>query len=205
MKRKRTILCLLVLSLLLAGCAVREEKTSTSVTLTEHDFVKTALPTPDVEPLTGDWYGWWHMTETSGDWARMDGYWWDCCAHAEGEDVLTLALWDENFPKEQGLGNVVILQNGETLRTVAGDFLDRSLTADEQELLVTSDEAGRMLTIRGRYPAVNSEGGFRYEIRLRPWGSRWTDGEDKPYYYEDWYLLLIEAGKSMPDELGGGR
>ena len=36
---------------------------------------------------------------------------------------------------------------------------------------------------------------------MRPWGHRWGDaGEDVlPYFYTDWYLPLIEAGKSMPD------
>ena len=38
---------------------------------------------------------------------------------------------------------------------------------------------------------------------LRPWGSLWPDEEDRlPYYYEDWYLPLIESGEEMPDVLG---
>ena len=40
-------------------------------------------------------------------------------------------------------------------------------------------------------------------IYLRPWGSRWPGSEDeKPYYYESWYLPLIEAGEAMPDKIG---
>ena len=53
--------------------------------------------------------------------------------------------------------------------------------------------------------ATVGKGGFSYEIYLRPWGSKWPeDDEDKlPYYYNDWYLPLIEAGKDMPDTIGG--
>ena len=36
---------------------------------------------------------------------------------------------------------------------------------------------------------------------------RWEDVRAKdesllPYYYDDWYLPLIEAGGSMPDQIG---
>ncbi len=27
--------------------------------------------------------------------------------------------------------------------------------------------------------------------------------DDIPYYYDDWYLPLVEAGSAMPDAIGG--
>lgn len=59
-----------------------------------------------------------------------------------------------------------------------------------------------MIYIDGWYE--NGDDGYYYEIYLRPWGLRWDDaGEDYlPYLYDDWYLPLIDAGKSMPDSIG---
>ena len=49
-------------------------------------------------------------------------------------------------------------------------------------------------------------GSFDYELVLRPWGALWDDvpAEDlkaKPYFYEDWYLPLVEAGAAMPSAI----
>ena len=70
-------------------------------------------------------------------------------------------------------------------------------------ITVTEDEEGTLLTIRGHYDAVESEGGFSFEIFLRPWGSLWPGKENEiPYYYEDWYLPLIRAGSAIPEAIG---
>ena len=42
---------------------------------------------------------------------------------------------------------------------------------------------------------------------MRPWGERWddvalSDPDDVPYYYEDWYLPMIDAGSTVPDSVG---
>ena len=200
MRRKRELFLLLVI-ILLTGCAAREEIKTASIQL-----VRQAEPTAAPQTLSGDWYGWWHMNEVSGDWEHMDGYWWDCCASVDGGgDVFTMTLLDENLPKEQELGRAVCTVTGDELRCLTGDFLDCDLESDDWAMYLLTDEAGRELIIRGSYTAVNSEGGFRYEILLRPWGSLWPEDEERPYLYEDWYLPLIEAGQAMPDTLGNGR
>ena len=58
-----------------------------------------------------------------------------------------------------------------------------------------------MICIDGWYEDGDDE--YHYEIYLRPWGLYWDDaGEDfLPYSYTDWYLPMIEAGKSMPDSI----
>ena len=48
---------------------------------------------------------------------------------------------------------------------------------------------------------------MHFRLYLRPWGMDWEDvrAADEsllPYYYDDWYLPLIEAGGSMPDQIG---
>ena len=152
------------------------------------------------ETLYGDWYGWWRMYDTSGDWAHMYGYWWDCCAGI-GEDG-TMLIWDEDMPKDYFLAEAELRINGRSLSCFGGTILDRELTSKSWDMTLTEDDCGTMLTISGRYKAVGS-GGFSYEMYLRPWGSLWPDEEDRlPYYYEDWYLPLIESGEEMPDVLG---
>ena len=61
-----------------------------------------------------------------------------------------------------------------------------------------------MICISGDYEDGDDE--FHYDIYLRPWGLYWDDMEEDayPYRYNDWYLPLIDAGKSMPDAIGEG-
>ena len=61
-----------------------------------------------------------------------------------------------------------------------------------------------MIYIDGWYEG--EEGGYKYEVYLRPWGVLWDDvkadyPENLPYYY-DWYVSLAEQGMSAPDEIG---
>lgn len=153
--------------------------------------------------LTGDWYGWWKMDHCSGDWAKMYGYYWDCCAELGGEgDALRLLLWDEDLPRETRLAEADLSEAEGALRCTGGSFLDRELGGDDWKITRSEDECGTLLTIEGQYTAVG-KGGFHYLIYLRPWGSRWPGSEDeKPYYYETWYLPLIEAETPMPDTIG---
>ena len=149
----------------------------------------------------GDWYGWWHIRHATGDWAGKYGYFWDCCAEI-GEDGLLL-LWDETLPKDNFLAETRLVTGENGISCRGGSMLDRELEPENWELLVSEDKEGRLLTIRGRYDSVKTEGGFSYEIFLRPWGSEWPGSANEvPYYYEDWYLPLIRAGKEMPDTIG---
>ena len=151
-----------------------------------------------------DWYGWWKMDHCSGDWSKMYGYYWDCCAVlSEGEDGrMSLLLWDEDLPREIGLAEARLLETEGKLVCQSGSFLDRELSASVWSVTESGDDCGTLLSIEGQYKAVG-KGGFHYIIYLRPWGSLWPGSEDeKPYYYENWYLPLVEAGRPMPDVIG---
>ena len=149
----------------------------------------------------GDWYGWWRMYGTSGDWAQMDGCWWDCCAEIEDRRML---LWDEDLPRDNFLAEAELSTRGGDIRCLGGSFLDRKLKSGSWDITLSEDSCGTLMTVSGKYDAVR-DGSFSYEIFLRPWGSKWPeDDKDKlPYYYKDWYLPLIEAGRDMPDIIGG--
>ena len=57
-----------------------------------------------------------------------------------------------------------------------------------------------MICIDGWYE--DGDDAYHYEIYLRPWGLYWDDMEEERLSrtaMTDWYLPLIDAGKSMPD------
>lgn len=210
--RKRAVVCLaLILTFVFCACGKTGAADKTVVVLRE-----TAAPTDSPEPTipaednegtsakASDWYGWWRMFNTSGDWAHMYGYYWDCCAEIRKEDdSLRLQLWDEDISKYIGLSSARIRESGGALQCAVGAFLDREIGPEDWRITRTQDECGVLLHIEGSYEAVG-KGGFQYEIFLRPWGSRWPGSKDeKPHYYENWYLPLIDAGVRMPDEIGG--
>ena len=109
--RKRALMCMvLLLAFLLCACGKTGAAQKTVVVLHE-----TEAPTPSAESAAtdespepaaakaSDWYGWWRMFNTSGDWAHMYGYYWDCCAEIRKEgDSLRLQLWDEDISKYIG-------------------------------------------------------------------------------------------------------
>ena len=91
-------------------------------------------------------------------------------------------------------------ENG-TMTSEGGWFTDVALEHADWIVDPGLVERDNMVYIDGWYE--NGDDGYYYEIYLRPWGLRWDDaGEDYlPYLYDDWYLPLIDAGKSMPDSI----
>lgn len=196
---RKAFCTILLLAFCITGCGKAEDKT----------VVRLDSPPPtevvqrESDTLAGDWYGWWRMKNTRGDWAKMYGYYWDCCAEIrEREDgSYTVLIWDEDLPKDYFLAEAVI-PAGETLRCESGSFLDRELSAESWNISLRADAGGTLLTIQGEYEAVGN-GGFHYDIYLRPWGERWPGSADeRPFGYESWYLPLIEAGSPMPETIG---
>ena len=197
--RFRITAAVLALVLLLAGCGKGDTDTVKTVVV-ENGSIDRAAAKTAVTDISGDWYGWWRMYSTSGDWAHMYGYWWDCCAEVKDGSML---LWDEDLPKANFLAEAKLSMHGKDVRCTGGSFIDRELKSGSWDITLSEDDCGTLMTISGKYDAVG-KGGFSYEIFLRPWGSKWPeDDEDKlPYYYNDWYLPLIEEGKDMPDVIG---
>ncbi len=147
---------------------------------------------------TGDWYGWWEISG-SPDTALLADTWYDLCARFTPcpDGTLRLRLWDEDQSSEKPMGEL-ILRPGE----------DGSLVSEEG--FFWFDEPGEgSWTLRqkdGRidYTGRHEAGGesFSFTLALRRWGTRWSEGERRPYYYESWYLPLLEAGEEMPGKMG---
>ena len=206
MRRARCcILCVLAAGALLAGCrgAGREKTTLVAEAAAPPEAAVTA-ELPEKETLAGNWYGWWRIDHTSGDWAHMYGYWWDCAAWVTGTapGEYSLTLRDEDMLEGKTTAWLSLAEKDGALVCTEGRLLDRDLPDESLEILLSADNFGPLLTLRGRYTAVMSKGAFSYEFFLRPWGSRWPEQEDAmPFRYRDWYLPLVEAGEDMPPEL----
>ena len=183
----------------------------------------TTLPAPTGDALldwwNGAWYGWWTMTGCSGAYESMAGRWWDACAVIDiGSDYTgTVTIWDEDYSRADPMSQVSVTLNsagaGEhgTVMSESGYFTNLPLEhADwiiDPAINSRFPDVENMICIEGWYEDGEDE--FYYEVYLRPWGQLWDDfaadyPDDIPYYYDDWYLPLVESGSAMPDVVGGG-
>ena len=182
----------------------------------------TALPAPTGDALldwwNGAWYGWWTMTGCSGAYESMAGKWWDACAVIDiGSDYTgTVTIWDEDYSRADPMSQATVTLNsagvGEhgTVMSESGYFTNLPLEhADwivDPAINSRFPDVENMICIEGWYEDGDDE--FYYEVYLRPWGQLWDDfaadyPDDIPYYYDDWYLPLVESGSAMPDVVGG--
>ena len=182
----------------------------------------TTLPAPTGDALldwwNGAWYGWWTMTGCSGAYESMAGQWWDACAVIDiGSDYTGIVtIWDEDYSRADPMLQASVTLNsagvGEhgTVMSESGYFTNLPLEhADwiiDPAINSRFPDVENMICIEGWYEDGDDE--FYYEVYLRPWGQLWDDfaadyPDDIPYYYDDWYLPLVESGSSMPDVVGG--
>ena len=158
----------------------------------------------------GEWYGWWQMTGCSGYYESMEGQRWDVCGVIDigADDTGTVTLWDEDYTKAEAMAAATVSLSdtgtGEhgTMMSEGGWFTDVALEHADWIVDPGLMEQEDMICIDGWYEDGEDE--YHYEIYLRPWGLKWDDTEEDrlPNYYDDWYLPLIDAGKSMPDSIG---
>ena len=158
----------------------------------------------------GEWYGWWKMSGCYGSYESMEGNWWDVCGDIDiGTDYTgTITLWDEDYTRSDPMASAQVSLSeagtGEhgTVMSEGGWFTNVAL--EHADWIVDPDllDYDDMIWISGDYEDGDDE--FHYDIYLRPWGLYWEDMDESgyPYRYTDWYLPLIDAGKSMPDAIG---
>ena len=188
----------------------REETAETESESESEATMSAANQDPLIDWWNGEWYGWWEMTGCSGEYESMEGQWWDICGVIEidADRTGTVTLWDEDYTKDEAMASAAVSLSdtgtGEhgTLTSEGGWFTDVALAHADWIVDPGLQELADIICIDGRYE--NGDDTYRYEIYLRPWGLYWDDVEEenRPYLYADWYLPLIDAGKSMPDSIG---
>ncbi len=146
----------------------------------------------------GDWYGWWNIESSEGE---MPVTWYDCCAVFNEADnsLIKMTLWDENSRRNKPLSEVFFeREDNGALTSLNGYFMladvqrgEWSFQPKENEIYIANlnhDSSGEC---------------FRFSIYLHPWGDRWKDAPEgqTPFYFEDWYLPLLDDDKAMPDSI----
>lgn len=158
-------------------------------------------------------YGWWVINDASGLYATWEGSWWDCCAvTTTSGEAVSLSVWDEdgNASNALMLSADLYCDASGALKLISGDFWDCALP--DSFCLLPGAQTGfpydGLYITEGYYSDPNlDDSSFSYTIYLRPWGALWddwsaTESSCLPYYYEDWYLPLLEAGyASAPTDL----
>lgn len=169
----------------------------------------------------GDWYGWWIIYEGEGDWAEAEDVAFDVCGRINVDPSTAsghISLWDQDEGNnkvrwEVDLAFVEGYDDRGIMCSETGSFWGESMPVGNWYVDPTEYpycEFENFICIQGTYEDSYGEG-FTYYIFLRPWGTRWEDirsGDmsDMPYtdmmpvLYDGWYLPLINAGKSMPND-----
>ena len=166
---------------------VREDKSRTSE---EQDSTME-------ESFLGNWYGWWKIEDSQGE---MPVTWYDCCAvfEAQEDGTVLMTLWDEDGSRTDPLSQVRFKPEDDAMVSLSGYFASMEIRGG-QWLLTESDPAILIPDIDH-----NAEGeNFRATVYLRRWGQSWssTPAEQRPFYYEDWYLPLLKQKAEMPDQI----
>lgn len=195
----------------------RKEESSEAVSSTEPEASNESASELQ-QWWSGDWYGWYNQVSAYGSWEDGDGAFYDCCAEIVMDDDTagTIRIWDETFTKDVPLVECAISFGPGTTSAGAfmsedGEYIDAAIAHADWIVdpgASTVSQYDHMICIDGTYEDPEDEGGFDYFIYMRPWGMDWEDVAAKdtemlPIGYKDWYLPLIEAGKEMPDEIGG--
>ena len=149
------------------------------------------------EAFLGSWYGWWKIEDAKG---KMPVTWYDCCAvfEAQEDGTILMTLWDEDGSREDPLSQVRFKSEKDALVSLSGYFAYMEIRGGDWRL-TESDPAVLIPDIQH-----DAEGEiFRATVYLRRWGQSWssTPAEQRPFYYEDWYLPLLKQKAEMPDQI----
>ena len=163
----------------------------------------------DLGYWAGDYYGWWVVDNVITGNPDAEGNWWDCCMTldiaSDGTGYIT--IWDEDYGKDDPIAEVsvsVSVHDGVArIVSESGQFM--GMPVNHADWLFYSDSTGYDDTLGFFAVYEDSEMKIENYFFLRRWGTIWNDvsENDMPYYYEDWYLPLIEAGVTVAPETIG--
>ena len=150
----------------------------------------------------GEWYGYWKVIGSTGEYADWEGGVWDCYAVIEVNDDATamMYVWDDEIDMASAelfieeLGGVgpmgsATSEGGEAFRIplIHADWVIMPTTAEYEDYWgdFWYDDYMQIEA------TTNTDNGYiDYKIVLRPWGILWDDmpDDDRPPFYDSWYL-----------------
>ena len=147
---------------------------------------------------SGNWYGWWKIEQSEG---TLPVTWYDCCGSfaPQKDGSLRFTVWDEDGSRSEPLGEILFQETDDhQFSSLSGYFLYEKITAGEWIL----PQAGNELMLENFRHDANDER-FTFTIYMRPWGAKWEDlaEEQRPFYYDDWYLIQVKKNQPMPDHI----
>lgn len=143
--------------------------------------------------LAGDWYGWWRIENSEG---QLADTWYDLCGtlEAQPDGGLYLRLWDEDSSAKEPIAEALLYRTEDGGAEAGEGFFWLQTLGGSGWTLRLEDGA---LRLAARHDTEGER--FDYTLCLRRWGEEWPEnGDERPYYYTDWYLPLIGAGETMP-------
>ena len=165
-----SVLAAMLVQLLIGGPAAEEAPELPVETPVE--TVAEIIATPEPETLllseldlSGDWAGYWEIFSADGQWGEMDSFRWDCWAEMNEDDALY--LWDEDLDKATGLARIELERKDNELVVSGGWLMDQNVGNDCCKAMISEDEEGLQLTLRGTYSSEDS-GDFSFVFYLRP-------------------------------------
>lgn len=166
---------------------------------------------PNANFWNGDWYGYWHIENASGQWENLDGFYFDCFAKiniktAESGEII---MWDENGSFSEPVSAVELSFDFSSqagcgiARSLSGFLLTEEIAENSWIIDPDNEEFENTISFSAHYHGDDCE--FDYFVFLRPWGYTWDDAIKErnirlPYYYDSWYIPMINDNKQMPDK-----
>ncbi len=163
----------------------------------------------------GDWYGWWYISQATGDYVNEQMRIRDCAARIDLDDSARgpIKIWDMEHPyntplaegvlrvdPDVGMENVGIAMSGQ------GTFMGQPVASGDWLIDPSTADYDNLLEIYGYYS--DDRGDFFYTLYLRPWGQGWedvleaADPSRSPAELPEYYNLYLEALKTntSPEE-----
>ena len=210
MKKFFTVLLLLAFALSLVGCGGNgggEEK-DPAQQAAEEAARADAMQWWCEQP----WYGLWTVFDGNGQYTDYVGFSWDCCALIEpntyNSSLALLTVWDQDFNSyyDAPLAVVELRQDMDQGDAVHGALYS---TGNEDNFfwdghislldwVLQTEDYPTTVYIEG---TITDEYGdsFEYGMLLCRWGEEWDyNTGDAPYYYESYFLPMMQAGSPLP-------
>ena len=175
------------------------------------DWEKAAEETLTNNRWSGDWYGYWHLENASGEWENLDGMYFDCFAKVDvkSDNSGKIVIWDEKSSFSEPVSAVEISLDlfpsdgyGRAI-SESGFFFSDDIEENTWVIEPDNEALENVISFSAHYDG--QDGGFDYFVFLRPWGYIWDDALEAgnvrfPYYYDSWYIPLLSDKQEMPEK-----